>query len=186
MLIDTVIVEKRDPDLVAACLRKDRRAQEMLYKKYVTIMYNRVLRMTANRESSEDLVQEIFTKVFRNLHQYRGDSTLDGWIARITVNTTISYLRRRKQLRFEEISENTLSIDPVTPQRDQGDLIKQIHSAILQLPPGCRTVFNLIAVEGLRHREVAALLSISESTSKTQYRRAKQLLREHLDDYTNG
>ena len=181
----TLGIEPSEKELVAACCQGDRRAQELVYKKYVTAMYNRIVRMVPNTYEAEDLVQECFVKVFKQMKTFRAEATLGSWIKRIAINLSISHLRKQRNFRWEEIND-----DQFISEEDNGSEsifdVTQIHAAIKTLPVGCRTVFTLVAIEGYPHKEVAYELGISESTSKTQYRRAKLLLRSKLASYATG
>jgi len=170
-----------EQELVRRCLRRDDRAQMHLYRKYVQAMYNTVVRMVPNKMDAEDIIQEVFVKVFQKMSEFRGESTLGAWIKRITVNTTLNFIRQRKEIKFMENEEwdrsNLLLEDK---KIDPEFSIKQVHHAIKKLPDGCRVVLNLFLLEGYQHKEIASILKISESTSKTQYRRGKLLLANQL------
>ncbi len=170
-----------EQELVRRCLRRDDRAQMRLYRKYVQAMYNTVVRMVPNKMDAEDIIQEVFVKVFQQLNKFRGESTLGAWIKRITVNTTLNFIRQRKEIKFMENEEwdrsNLLQEEKII---DPEFSMKQVHHAIKKLPDGCRVVLNLYLLEGYQHQEIASILKITESTSKTQYRRGKQLLANEL------
>ncbi len=148
-------------------------------------MYNRIVRMVPNTYEAEDLVQETFVKVFQRISTFRGEASLGSWIKRIAINGAISHLRKQGRIRWEPWEESSHADEPIEIENSPLD-IRQVHEAIKVLPDGCRTVFTLIAVEGWRHQDVAQELDISESTSKTQYRRAKILLRKKLSSYVGG
>jgi len=178
-------ITSEEQTLIQQCLRADPQAQEQLYRRYVDAMYNIIVRMVSEKMYAEDVLQEVFTKVFRNLHSFKGDSTLGAWIKRITINTSLNFMRKNGRMQFTELEEERFAEPPKMPeQKTQNWDMSRIHEAIKQLPDGCRTVFNLYLLEGYQHKEIASILDISESTSKTQYRRARQLLREMLD--SNG
>ena len=143
-------------------------------------MFHTALRILGTHHEAQDATQECFVKVFQNIECYRGESTLGAWIKRIAVNTSINLLRtKQKQLEFHTddmsrtgdhpVVENETAVDPAI-----------VHGAVMNLPAGCRAVLNLYAFEGYNHREIAQILDITESTSKTQYRRAKSLLKNAL------
>lgn len=165
--------------LIKGCLRGDSNAQLRLYNKYVQAMYNIVIRMHPYPMDAEDILQESFVKVFRNLSSFSGEATLGAWIKRIVINTCLNFLRKNKRLSYihleaaddysEEIEEQAKPVDMAT-----------IHHAIKKLPEGCRLIFSLHLLEGYQHKEIAKILDITESTSKSQYHRAKRLLRQHL------
>lgn len=163
-------------------LEGDQQAHYTIYKRYVGAMFHTAIRMLGNKEDAEDVTQEIFIKVFQRLDSFRGESTLGAWIKRVAINTSLNFIRNKKKLFFEEINEKTTVADEseIDEQAWEFD-IRRIHEAIKDLPGGCRLVFNLYMLEGYQHKEVAQLLDISESTSKTQYKRAKRLLKKMLN-----
>lgn len=170
-----------EQELVRRCLRRDERAQMRLYRKYVQAMYNTVVRMVPNKMDAEDIIQEVFVKVFQKLSEFRGESTLGAWIKRITVNTTLNFIRQRKEIKFMENEEwDRSDLLQAEKKIDPEFSMKQVHHAIKKLPDGCRVVLNLYLLEGYQHQEIASILKITESTSKTQYRRGKQLLAKRL------
>lgn len=169
-----------EKDIVRQCLNGNERAQYKLYRKYVKAMYHTIVRMVSNEMDAEDLTQELFIKVFKNLHTFKGDSTLGAWIKRIAINTTLNFLRNKRQIHFMDM-EDQMSLSLIEVEKKEAEFdVKKIHEAIKQLPAGCRVIFNLYLMEGYRHKEIAEILDISESTSKTQYRRAKKLLQTAL------
>ena len=170
-----------EKELVRNSLRGDNRAQMRLYRKYVQAMFNTVVRMVPNRMDAEDIIQEVFVKVFQKLGEFRGESTLGAWIKRITVNTTLNFIRGKKEIYFmqDEEWERTNLLQEEEKSTPEFSM-QQVHHAIKKLPDGCRVVLNLYLLEGYQHQEIATILDISESTSKTQYRRGKQLLAREL------
>lgn len=166
--------------LVAECLNGSSQAQYELYQKYVQAMFNVVVRMVKKTEDAEDIIQEVFVKVFRSLESFHGESTLGAWIKRITVNTTLNHLRKEKNNFLSSLEEGMDR--PIMEEEDVVSkyTMEQIHHAIKQLPEKCRVVLSLFLIEGYQHKEIASILKITESTSKTQYRRGRQLLQEIL------
>jgi RNA polymerase sigma-70 factor (ECF subfamily) len=171
-----------EAQLVESCRNKDRKAQRMLYERFAGKMLAIALRYTHHRFDAEDVIQEAFVKVFLQIHNFRSDCPLDAWIRRIVVNTAISFLRKEKNTQFQT------DIDDHTEILSQGegalaDLnYEQLLAVIKTLPTGCRVIFNLFAIEGYSHQEIAKQLDISEGTSKSQYARAKQLLKCKLEN----
>ncbi len=165
-------------ELVQSCLDNDRPAQRALYDKYKKAMYTLAYRISGDFETANDVLQDAFIKVFKNLGSFRGESTLGAWIKTIVVRTAYSYLRKENKY-----SVSVESI-PADSQVDWGNHLdaEYLEQAILSLPEGYRTVFVLIEVEGYTHREVAQLLGISEGTSKSQLFYSKKRLRELLKD----
>jgi RNA polymerase sigma-70 factor (ECF subfamily) len=153
-------------------------AANHLYKMYAKAMYNTLIRMTGSSEDAQDLLQEAFIKAFNNIQSFREESTFGTWLKRIVINTGLEFLRKKKP--SYEIDEEHFVI-PAYENNDVFD-ISTIHSEIKSLPEGCRHIFTLYLLEGYTHIEIAEQLGISVSTSKTQYMRAKMLLKERLTE----
>ena len=179
---DTILKTAFTPEekaLVSRAINGEQQAQFTIYQKYVGAMFHTVVRIVGSREDAEDVTQEVFIKVFQKLNSFRGDSTLGAWIKRVTVNTSLNFMRKKKKIFFQELNEKINTADEAEiDEAEWASDIRQIHEAIKKLPGGCRMVFNLYLLEGYKHTEVASMLDITESTSKTQYRRAKRLIRE--------
>ncbi len=161
------------------CIEGDIKAQFILYKKYSRGMYNIAIRILNNRMDTEDILQESFITAFSRLGELKSEKALGSWLKRIVINNCISFIRKQK-INFEEIEDYSFE------DRDNENNIDKemdptlVHKAIKELPDGCRTVLVLYALEDYKHREIAGMLDISESTSKTQYSRALKLLNEKL------
>ena len=137
-------------------------------------------RFAKNREDAEDMLQEGFIKIFTQLHQYRNEGALEGWIRRIIVHTCINVLKKNKKFAecVDIIHANSIFVrEDMIPSIMQA---KQVVECIRMLPLGYRTVLNLYAIEGYSHKEIAGMLEIEESTSRSQYTRAKAMLEEIL------
>lgn len=166
--------------MLAGCLRNNAASQEALYNRFSPRMLGVCYRFAKNREDAEDMLQEGFIKVFTQMHQYRNEGALEGWIRRIVVHTCINILKKNKK--FSEsvdiIHANSIHVkEDMIPSIMQA---KQVVECIRMLPLGYRTVLNLYAIEGFSHKEIANLLDIEESTSRSQYTRAKAMLEEIL------
>lgn len=169
-----------EEQMLAGCLRNDAFAQETLYNRFGPKMLGVCYRFAKNREDAEDMLQEAFIKVFTQLHQYRGDGSLEGWIRRIIVHTCINVLKKNKK--FSE-SVDIIHAHTIHTHEDYIPSImqaKQVVECIRLLPIGYRTVLNLYALEGFSHKEIAQMLEIEESTSRSQYTRAKAMLEDML------
>jgi RNA polymerase sigma-70 factor (ECF subfamily) len=157
--------------------------QEALYKRFAPKMYAVCLRYANNADDAQDLLQEGFIKVYRNLGKYRGDGSFEGWIRRIFVNTSIEYFRKKSAVLtgLSEREEKTIEDADISAldQLAEKDIIRFIQ----ELSPGYKTVFNLYVVEGYSHREIADMLGISEGTSKSQLARAKGILQKKVTQY---
>lgn len=173
-----------ETQLIDNCIKGDRKSQKELYDVYCTRMFSLCLRYAKNQMDAEDVLQEGFIKLFNNLHRFRGEGSFDGWVRRIFVNTAIEHIRRK--------SLNTAGgegVENLIVDRQQNALQnlyeKDIINSSLTLSDGYRTVFNLYAVEGYSHKEIARQLGITESTSKSQFSRAKALLRNIIQFKSN-
>lgn len=162
-----------DDQLIQGCINGDRQAQRQLYDTYARRMFGVCLRYTKNREEAEEVLQEGLLKVFNKIGDFKKAGSLESWIKRIIINTSLDFYRRDKsrQMETEWRDDLTISVEPMNDLKAK-ELLKVIQS----LPAGFRTVFNLFAVEGYSHSEIASMLNISEGTSKSQYARARQHL----------
>ena len=166
--------------MLAGCLRNNAASQEALYHRFSPRMLGVCYRFAKNREDAEDMLQEGFIKVFTQMHQYRNEGALEGWIRRIIVHTCINNLKKNKKFSdsLDIIHANSVHVnEEMIPSIMQA---KQVVECIRMLPLGYRTVLNLYAVEGFPHKEIAGMLDIEESTSRSQYTRAKAMLEEIL------
>lgn len=185
--------EKRDcmteMELVNQCLKGDELAQKQLYDQFSGQMLGVCMRYANNRDDAYDMFQDGFIKVFEKLHKYNGKGPLGAWIRRTIVNNTLDELRRQKRLmnhkeafRADFNTHNDGWDDSFELDEDDGVSHERILEMVQSLPKGYRTVFNLYAIEDYSHKEIADLLDISESTSKTQYRKAKGHLRRMIEE----
>lgn len=169
-----------EEQLLTGCLNNNAHAQEALYKRFSPRMLGVCYRFAKSKEDAEDMMQEGFIKVFGQIHQFRNEGALEGWIRRIIVHTCINILKKNKK--FSEsvdiIHAHTIHVkDEMIPSVIQA---KQVVECIRQLPLGYRTVLNLYALDGFSHKEIGEMLDIGESTSRSQYTRAKAMLEEIL------
>ena len=170
--------------LIGLCLKGNRSAQHRMYRMYCDAMYNVCYRMTGTEMQAQDVLQESFIDVFKNLHAFRGDSSLGAWIKRIVINHCLNHLKQRKIV-FEEIKDQYA--DTLWQESDDHDdedaqtyEVNRVKNAIMMLPDGYRQVLTLYLIDGYDHREIAEILGIQESGSKSQYSRARAKLREIL------
>jgi RNA polymerase sigma-70 factor (ECF subfamily) len=166
--------------MLQGCLDNLSIAQEALYNRFSPRMLGVCYRYARNREDAEDMLQEGFMKVYSQIHQYKGSGALEGWIRKIIVHTCINILKKNKKFSdsVDLIHASSIQIsDNNIPSMMQA---KQVVECIRLLPIGYRTVLNLYAIEGFSHKEIAVILEIEESTSRSQYTRARALLEEIL------
>jgi RNA polymerase sigma-70 factor (ECF subfamily) len=170
-----------EEQLVKKCLEKDSLAQKKLFEYYSKRMMGVCLRYSKNAEEAQDVLQMGFIKIFEKLEMYNHKGSLEGWIRKIIVNTALDNIRKNKKL------QNNVDIDKVDYQLDTHsetaiealsaqDLLKVIQS----MPTGFKTVFNMYAIEGYSHKEIAEELNITVSTSKSQFSRARVYLQKIL------
>src|SRR6187431_1570901 len=166
--------------ILRGCLSNDANAQRELYNRYSPKMLSVCYRFAHNREDAEDMLQEGFIKVYSQIHTFRAQGAFEGWIRRIMVHTCINHLKRNKKFNesVDLIHASGLQTrDDAVPSIVQA---KQVVECIRMLPIGYRTVLNLYALEGYSHKEISMVLDIEESTSRSQYTRARQMLEEIL------
>lgn len=169
-----------EEQMLAGCLQNNAASQDALYCRFSPRMLGVCYRFAKNREDAEDMLQEGFIKVFSQIHQYRSEGALEGWIRRIIVHTCINVLKKNKK--FSEsvdiIYASSIGIrEEAIPSIMQA---KEVVECIRLLPLGYRTVLNLYAIEGYSHKEIGNMLDIEESTSRSQYTRAKTMLEDVL------
>lgn len=166
--------------LIQGCIRNDAASQRELYNRYSPLLLAICYRYGNSRADAEDMLQESFVKIFTHLQTFKYEGNFEGWLKRITIFTCINFLKKNK--RFSEVAELD-SAHEVAAQDSNIPLImqaKQVIESIKLLPTGFRTILNLYAIEGYSHREIAEMLDIEESTSRSQYSRAKTHLENIL------
>jgi RNA polymerase sigma-70 factor (ECF subfamily) len=169
-----------EQQLIEGCRKGNRLAQKELYETYSRKMMGVCLRYTNDRETARDLLQDGFVKVYLSIESYTGNGSFEGWIRKIFVNCALEYLRKSDVLREAIDLDNTTEL--VNPDSSVVSIMSanELLTLIGDLPAGFRTVFNLFAIEGFSHKEIGELLNITESTSRSQYTRAKQLLQRKI------
>ncbi|MET0244823.1 MAG: sigma-70 family RNA polymerase sigma factor [Flavitalea sp.] len=172
-----------EADLIRGSVEGNRRIQEELYKRFSPKMYSVCLRYANNADDAQDLLQEGFIKVFRNLHRFRAEGSFEGWMRRVFVNTSIEHFRRKsaKLATVSEKEEGTIEDGDINALDSLAE--KDIMKLVQELSPGYKTVFNLYVIEGYSHKEIGDMLGISEGTSKSQLARAKGILQKKVAQY---
>ncbi|MDX2445028.1 MAG: RNA polymerase sigma factor [Bacteroidales bacterium] len=165
--------------LIERCKQGDIKAQFLLYKQYSTSMYNIAIRFLNNKMDAEDILQESFITAFNKLVDLKSDASFGTWLKRIVINNCISFLRKNK-IYFEDVDDFPAEEMAASQEIEKSASPALIHNAIKELPEGARTVLVLHSLEGYKHREISEMLSISESTCRTQYKRALGLLNSKL------
>ncbi|HNP77642.1 MAG: sigma-70 family RNA polymerase sigma factor [Cyclobacteriaceae bacterium] len=166
-------------DIIDRCRRGDQEAHYQLYRLYSRSMFNVGYRIVNNEAEAEDVLQEAFISAFRSLEHYRGDASFGAWLKRIVINKAINVIKQR---RTEPLPEADFDVaDDVWDEKEFPFSVDQVRRAIEALPDGYRSVLSLYLLEGYDHAEIAGILGISESTSKSQFNRSKKKLRELLE-----
>lgn len=174
--------ELETKELIKHCSKGNSIAQGILFNRYYSLMYHLSMRILANHHDVEDVLSEAFTRIFRFIHKfdYQGEGSLNRWIKTIIINESVRFLKKKKRLTFyDEIQENNNSISVPVYENDQLDQ-EEIYAIVETMPDGYRTVFNLFAIEGYTHKEIAQMLDITESTSKSQLRKARIYIIERM------
>jgi RNA polymerase sigma factor (sigma-70 family) len=174
--------EEKEAILIAACLREERWAQKLLYETYYGRLLGVCLRYSNNSEDARDILNEGFVKVFRYLERYKVGTSLECWMRRIMINTSIDYYRKELRHRADDLEAAQYKIS------EDSDVVsnyaaQEILKVVQLLPPAYRTVFNLYAIEGYSHKEVADALGITESTSRSNLVKARVKLKELLSQH---
>lgn len=164
-------------NLIESCIKGDNSAYYQLYQLYSRAMYNTAFRIVKNEQDAEDILQESFVSAFRNLKSFSNNSTFGAWLKKIVINKGINYLRKKQLyvLSLDE-SEHDLSGEEETDFEADDLTVVAVKKAINELPAGYRLVLTLYLLEGYDHKEIAEILDITVSTSKSQYNRAKKKL----------
>jgi RNA polymerase sigma factor (sigma-70 family) len=169
-----------EQELIQACIRQERPAQRQLYERFASKLFVTAMRYMKNKSDAEDVLQDSFIKIYQKIDTFRFDCPVDAWLRRIVVNTALKALQAQpnymqhtdSQLVSDNIEDNEFTLS--------GFEFEQLMAVVQSLPDGCRTVFNLYAIEGYQHNEIAEMLGVSEGTSKSQYSRARVLLQQKL------
>ena len=168
-------------ELIRRCKAGERKAQELLYNQFAGKMLGVCLRYAADKMQAEDMLQNGFIKVFQKMVDYRGEGLFEGWVRRIMVHSSIEYYRKHhKMLQIVDMDEPGYEV-AVNPVATANLGAKDLMALIQQLSPGYRVVFNLYAIEGYSHKEIAEIAGISEGASKSQLSRARGILKEQIE-----
>lgn len=180
MLLNATCLLERETKLIQECISGRRHSQNELYSLYAPKMLGVCMRYARTKEEAEEILQEGFMQVFSSLRTFRHEGSFEGWIRRIMVFTCIKHYRGKGKmypiLPAESMDENACTDETATAEISTKELMKMVQ----QLPPAYRLVFNLYVFEGMKHREIAELLGISEGTSKSNLYDAKALLQKAI------
>lgn len=170
-----------DSDILNDCIKGRPSAQRELFDRYSRLLLGICIRYANNVEEAEDILQEGFVKIFLNISHFKGEGSLMAWMRRIMINTAITHYHKMRKHRYHDDIEEVRETGMENYSWEEADFTKEeLMNVIQRMPEGYRMVFNLYAVEGYKHREIAEKLDIDENTSKSQYSRARKWLQERL------
>ena len=169
-------LHNQEKSLIKKAISNNREAQKQLFEQYSPKMLGVCRQYVKDLHHAEDLLLQGFLKVFTNLHKFKHEGSFEGWIRRIMVNTCISYLRKKNRI---DLSDEDYVFNDSATESLESTTVEDIQKLIDQLPEGYKMVFNLFAIEGYKHSEIAQQLNISESTSKSQLFKARKMLQEN-------
>lgn len=175
----TISLENRERDFIDACIARERWAQKQLYEENYSLLMGVCLRYSSNQDDAMDILHEGFIKILNHIHKYQPGTSLIAWMRRIIVNTAIDYYRMQSRRRTEDL-ETAFSIQSNDPDALSQLTVQEIIKCIQQLSPAYRSVFNLYVIEGYSHKEIADLLEITESTSRSNLVKARAKLKDLL------
>ena len=175
-------MDKDQRKMIEACCRHERWAQEKLYKQFSGLLFAICLRYAKNRMDAQDVLQEVFVKIYTHLSTYQFDGSFEGWLRRIAVNTSITYYRKAVKKAIErDIDDGVFEVSDVEMDALGNFGVADMMKCIEQLPMGYKTVFNLYVIEGYKHKEIAEILGVDINTSKSQLSRAKVQVQKELE-----
>lgn len=171
-----------EQELIGLCKEGDRIAQRSLYDWLAPRMFPLCIRYVGERSTAEDILQDGFVTLFSRISSYKGDGSFEGWARKIFVNTALMYLRKKDALRMSDEIDSARNIATDITSQMQNIGYKELMKLITSLPPGFRTVFNMYVIEGYSHKDIAQMLDISETTSRTQLSRARTWLQNRIKE----
>jgi RNA polymerase sigma factor (sigma-70 family) len=171
-----------DRQIIDGCARHERKAQQELYNRYSRFLLGVCLRYATDKAEAEDILQESFLKIFFNIKDFSGKGSFIGWLRKVAVNTAITHYHKNLKYRYHVDIDEYVSVEAgVTSFEEDFFTSEELYKVLNELPAGYRLVFNLYAVEGYKHKEIAEMLGIDTNTSKSQYSRAKAVIRNKLE-----
>jgi RNA polymerase sigma factor (sigma-70 family) len=171
-----------DRQIIEGCAKHERKAQQELYNRYSRFLLGVCLRYATDKAEAEDILQESFLKIFFNVKDFSGTGSFIGWLRKVAVNTAITHYHKNLKYRYHVDIDEYVSVEAgVTSFEEDFFTSEELYKVLNELPAGYRLVFNLYAVEGYKHKEIAEMLGIDTNTSKSQYSRAKAVIRNKLE-----
>jgi RNA polymerase sigma-70 factor (ECF subfamily) len=170
-----------EKEIINGCCRKDRKAQKALYEQYAQVLLGVCIRYSGRRDEAEDILQDGLIKVYFNIKDFAGKGSFINWMKKIMVNTAITHYHRNLKHHYHQDIDDIRETDIEGASFASADFThEELYNVISELPHGYRMVFNLYAIEGYKHKEIAEMLEIDVNTSKSQYSRARGLIRRKL------
>jgi RNA polymerase sigma factor (sigma-70 family) len=171
-----------DQQIIEGCARHERKAQRMLYEKYSRLLLGVCMRYAVNKAEAEDILQDSFLKIFFRIKDYSGTGSFTGWLRKVVVNTAITHYHLNLKYRYYvEIDEYVSVESGVAGFEEDFFTADELIGVLSELPAGYRMIFNLYAIEGFKHKEIAEMMGIDTNTSKSQYSRARAVMRGKLE-----
>jgi len=168
--------------IIEGCARHERKAQKVLYEKYSRLLMGICMRYASNKAEAEDILQDSFLKIFFRITDYSGTGSFVGWLRKVVVNTAITNYHVNLKYRYHVEIEEYVSVESGSAGFDEDFFTAdELYKVLNELPRGYRMIFNLYAVEGYKHKEIAEMMGIDTNTSKSQYSRAKAVIRDKLE-----
>ena len=182
MSVNPYVLLEQQTELIQACINGDRYSQSQLYELFAPKMFAVCLRYSKNREEAEDILQEGFVQVFKSLKTFKYEGSFEGWVRKIMVYCSIKHFRTKSNMHplinIESVDAKQMDNEDIIARLGKKELLKMIQA----LPPVYRMIFNLYVFEGLKHREIAAQLGLSEGTSKSNFFDAKVILQRAVNN----
>jgi RNA polymerase sigma-70 factor (ECF subfamily) len=166
--------------IIDGCLKNDRKAQKALYEKYASRFLGMCMRYAKDRQEAEDILQDGFLKIFGRISQFSGLGSFEGWMKRIIVNTAITNYRQNLKHYYQQDIDDLRELDTEGESMDSEYTMEELLKVVQGLPAGYRVVFNMFAIEGFQHKEIAEMIGVDVTTSKSQYSRARKLIQKKL------
>ena len=176
------VTETFDRPLIESCIKGDREAQKTLYDRLASRMFPVCMRYVGDRTVAEDVLQDGFVTLFTKLDTYKGDGSFEGWARKIFVTTALMNLRKKDALKMSDELDAARGMKADTVSQIQNIGYKELMELVMALPAGFRMVFNMYAIEGYSHKEIAQMLGITETTSRTQFSRARAWLQARIKE----
>lgn len=170
-----------EEEIIQGCIRNDRAMQKELYQRYSGRMFAICLRYARSRDEGQDMLQEGFMKIYKKISQFSREHSFEGWMKRVFVNTAITHYRNNLKYYYQEEINEVHENAGIHHNVDDYEYSKEeMMDVIAKLPDGYRVVFCAFAIEGFKHKEIGEMLGIDESTSKSQYHRARKMIQQKL------